>query len=64
MQTSAQIYDVVIVGAGLVGAALACSLAKAESNKSLRIAVIEAGDEPLYFAGQNFDPRVVALTHA
>lgn len=64
MQTSAQLYDVVIVGAGLVGATLACALARTASKKSLRVAVIEASGELTHFAGENFDPRVVALTHA
>lgn len=64
MQHSAQIYDVVIVGAGLVGAALACALAREKGSAHLRIAVIEAGGEPATFCDGNFDPRVVALTPA
>lgn len=57
-------YDVVIVGAGLVGASLACAIAQTEAAQNLRIAVIEAGSELHHFSGENFDPRVVALTHA
>jgi 2-octaprenylphenol hydroxylase len=61
---STDFYDVIIVGAGLVGAALACTLAQQPAAAVLRIAVIEAGGEPASFSGEHFDPRVVALTHA
>lgn len=57
-------YDLIIVGAGLVGASLACAIAQTYAAQSLRIAVIEAGTEVQHFSGDNFDPRVVALTHA
>ena len=57
-------FDVVIVGAGLVGSAMACALAADPAGQSLRIAVVEAGAEPRQFSGEEFDPRVVALTHA
>lgn len=57
-------YDVIIVGAGLVGASLACALADGKQGKQLRIAVVEAGGEPAQFTGEDFDPRVVALTKA
>lgn len=57
-------FDLVIVGAGLVGASLACAIAQTEAARDLRIAVIEAGNEVQHFTGENFDPRVVALTHA
>ena len=60
-------YDIAIVGAGIAGSALACSLATAVKDKPLRIAVIEAqtiGDTlPSCDEGINdFDPRVSALT--
>ncbi len=55
-------YDIVIVGAGMVGASIACALARTE--RPLRIALIEAGPEPHTFSGNNFDPRVVALTRS
>ena len=35
-------FDITIVGAGIVGSALACALAKNSSCRELRIAVIEA----------------------
>ncbi|WP_331344818.1 2-octaprenyl-6-methoxyphenyl hydroxylase [Cellvibrio sp. UBA7661] len=57
-------FDVIIVGAGLVGASLACAIAQLNAAQSLRIAVIEASNSAAQFSGDNFDPRVVALTHA
>lgn len=57
-------YDLVIVGAGLVGASLACAIAQTGAAQDLRIAVIEASGELQHFSGESFDPRVVALTHA
>lgn len=59
-----QDYDLIIVGAGLVGATLAARVASGEQGSNLRIALIEAGGEPESFSGQEFDPRVVALTPA
>ena len=64
MKNTAATHDVIIVGAGLVGASLACAIARAESNRHLRIAVIEAGQELRSYEGANIDPRVVALTPA
>ena len=55
-------YDLVIVGAGLVGASLACAIAQSEAAQNLRIAVIEANSDVQHFSGEHFDPRVVALT--
>jgi 2-octaprenylphenol hydroxylase len=75
-------YDIIVVGAGLVGASFVALLAKCQADKNnspLRIALIDAGKAPLLPAinkelskdlGQGlnesaqFDPRVVALTHA
>ena len=60
-------YDIAIVGAGIAGSALACSLATAVKDKPLRIALIEAQtigdnlsscDEGI----NDFDARVSALT--
>ena len=62
-QSPVQSYDVIIVGAGMVGAALACALA-AGSSHGRRIAVlesapIEAGDTPYQ---PSFDARSTALS--
>lgn len=57
-------FDIAIVGAGLVGASLVCAIAQESNAKNLRIALIEAGGDAQHFEGENFDPRVVALTQA
>lgn len=59
-----QDYDIVIVGAGLVGTTLACAIAQQKLAAPLRIALIEAGSQVQSFSGGDFDPRVVALTRA
>jgi 2-octaprenylphenol hydroxylase len=64
MNTASAHYDLIIVGAGLVGASLACAIAQQENAQSLQIALIEAGGNAPHFDGENFDPRVVALTQA
>ncbi len=54
-------FDVVIVGAGAVGTALACALS--QIAPSLTLALIEAeAAEPAHFAGVRYDPRVVAIS--
>jgi 2-polyprenylphenol 6-hydroxylase len=57
-------FDIVIVGAGLVGASLACAIAKQSIAKDLRIALVESSGDIKHFDGEHFDPRVVALTQA
>ena len=57
-------FDVIIVGAGLVGASLACAVAQMEAAQNLRIAVVETSAQLQHFSDEQFDPRVVALTHA
>ncbi len=52
-------YDVIVVGAGMVGAAFANLLARA--NPELKIALLEARQATAY-SPDNFDPRVAALT--
>lgn len=64
LDAQASEFDVIIVGAGLVGAALACAIAQTDAAQTLRIAVVEAGADMQSFSGEQFDPRVVALTHA
>lgn len=58
-----QRYDIVIVGAGMVGAALACALA----DRGLRLAVLDAQplDRPVgRDTASGYDPRVSALSAA
>ena len=57
-------YDVIIIGAGMVGATAACLLAEAgklETCPPVKIAVVEA-ITPQPFTNDNFDPRVAAIT--
>lgn len=57
-------YDVIIVGAGMVGATFACLLVQIEGkrqSRSLKIALIESRLPQSYEPSQ-FDPRVAALT--
>ncbi len=51
-------YDVVISGAGMVGATLACLLAKS----ARRVAVLEALPPPVFKASGDFELRVSALS--
>jgi len=65
-------FDVIIVGGGLVGATLAMLLTLNESEPSktpIKVGIIEAGTfDPTLISvdasDTQFDPRVVALTHA
>lgn len=54
-------YDIVIVGAGLVGASLAVSVA--QRCPHLSVAVVESSAALAEAHTEGFDPRVVALTH-
>lgn len=55
-------YDVVVAGAGMVGAAFATLLATSAQGKNLHIAVLEAKPFEMPDLSTHFDPRVVALT--
>ena len=56
-------YDVLVVGAGMVGAAFAALLGNSPQGQQLKIGIIEA--RPFKAPqGDGFDPRVVALTEA
>lgn len=67
-----EMFDIIIVGGGLVGSSVAALLAQSPSAQALRIAVVDGGDAPAPLedkasvdtANPHFDPRVVALTHA
>jgi len=53
-------YDIIIVGAGMVGATMACAL----GNSTLKIAIIEARQSDFNWPEGSHDIRVSALTHA
>ena len=53
-------YDIAIVGAGMVGAAIACGL----GPTGLRIAILDRSPPPLFDANQVPDIRVSALSYA
>lgn len=57
-------FDIVIVGAGIVGATLACALASRKNSKGLTIALVDPGKKPKQYTGNDVDPRVVALTRS
>lgn len=60
----AQQFDLIIVGAGMVGATLACALADAP----MRIALVDfaplTGSAPRAFTDSGYDPRVSAISAA
>ena len=51
-------YDIVIVGAGMVGMTAALALAK---QTSLSICIVEANDQPLTWDATSYYPRVSAI---
>ena len=53
-------YDVIIAGAGMVGATLACALSRAD----LRIALLDARCPELEWSDEGYDIRVSAITRA
>ena len=61
-------YDVVVGGAGIVGAALALSLARfaeePDAKHSLQVALVEPKPAALPENNDEFDPRVVALNES
>ncbi|MEE9397206.1 MAG: 2-octaprenyl-3-methyl-6-methoxy-1,4-benzoquinol hydroxylase, partial [Methylococcales bacterium] len=59
-QTLSDLYDVVIVGGGMVGATLGCSL----GNSGLKVAIIEESVPEPFSPEQEHDLRVSALSIA
>ena len=63
MTKPAEHFDLVVVGAGLVGASLALALGQSATCEHLSIALIDAGKPPPpTLPNDRFDPRVVAIT--
>jgi 2-octaprenylphenol hydroxylase len=63
MTVTETVFDIVIVGGGIVGTTLACSLA--QSNQNINIALIEAREPQFDKLKENiFDIRVSAITRA
>ncbi len=60
MNKQTQHYDIVIVGGGMVGSALACALSN--DNGALKIAIIEGREPELNWDHKSFDMRVSAIT--
>lgn len=63
LDTTGAVFDVVIVGAGMVGATLACAL----GQSGMRVCLLESGtalDLSQWNDDAGFDPRVSALTRA
>jgi len=58
-------YDIIIVGGGMVGSALACALGNnREGNNTLKIALIEGHEPPTQWPKDSFDLRVSAISPA
>lgn len=55
-----QQYDLIVVGGGMVGAAIACGVAPT----GMKIALLEAADQEPVWNAEGVDPRVSALTEA
>lgn len=57
-------YDIAIVGGGMIGSALAAGLMSDPACDGLKVALIDAGDEPEFppLSPGSFDSRVVALS--
>jgi 2-octaprenylphenol hydroxylase len=55
-------FDVVVIGAGMVGSAVACLLA--ERGDGLSVAIVEGREPPPYEPGGDYRPRVSAISRA
>jgi 2-octaprenylphenol hydroxylase len=54
--------DVVVIGAGMVGAAVACLLS--ERGDGLSVAIVDGREPPPYEPGDDYRPRVSAISRA
>ena len=64
MNKQNQRYDIVIVGGGMVGAALACALASTQERSKLKIAIVEGREPEVNWPKNSHDIRVSAITRA
>lgn len=55
-------FDILIVGAGMVGLSLAALLARSRHAARLRITVVDAGTRPAYESDSDIDLRVSAIS--
>ncbi len=55
-------FDIVIVGAGMVGLTLATLLVQSEFAESLRVTVVDSGNEPRFDLAGDVDLRVSAIS--
>lgn len=60
MKSQEHSYDVIIVGAGMVGTALACAL----GEKAFRVAMVDTSKPAMSWPEEGYDLRVSALTRA
>ena len=60
MTTLDRDFDIIIVGAGMVGAALASAL----GQQGWRVALVDRAAPQMAWPEQGYDPRVSAITHA
>ncbi|MGD1977484.1 MAG: NAD(P)-binding protein, partial [Gammaproteobacteria bacterium] len=54
--------EIVVIGAGMVGAAFACLLA--EQGDEISIAVLDIREPAIFDAGADYGPRVSAISRA
>ena len=64
MSNQPQRYDLVIVGGGMVGCALACALGCLQGKRALKIAIIEGRKPEFNWTDESFDIRVSAITRS
>jgi len=63
LQVQPKKYDIIIVGGGMVGSALACALGKrTEAVNTLKVALIEGHEPPTQWPKDSIDLRVSAIS--
>ena len=61
---SEQSFDIIIVGGGMVGGALACALSESQKKDVLSIAIVESREPQLTWPDDSYDTRVSAITRS